>query len=47
MVIDAVKQHMRLVCADVLDQMKGDNYEVCSCHDNTTYYINDNVDYYK
>lgn len=35
MVIDAVKQHMRTVCGDVLDHLKGDNYEV-DCHDNTT-----------
>ena len=46
MVIDAVRQHMRLVCGNVLDQMKGDNYEVCSHYDNTVTYFNDNVDYY-
>lgn len=34
MVIDAAKQHMRVVCGDVLDQLKGNNYEVHS-HDNT------------
>ena len=28
MVIDAVKHHMRNVCGDVLDKMKGENYEV-------------------
>ena len=26
--MDAVKRHMRSVCGDVLDEMKGDNYEV-------------------
>ena len=30
MVMDAVRQHMRSVCGDVLDQLKGDNYEVSS-----------------
>ena len=38
MVIDAVKQHMRLVSGTVLDQMKGDNYEVGGCDDNTMHY---------
>ena len=28
MVMDAVRQHMRGVCGDVLDQLKGDNHEV-------------------
>jgi len=28
MVMDAVKRHMRNVCGDVLDEMKGENYEV-------------------
>ncbi|XP_065882284.1 spermine synthase-like [Dysidea avara] len=27
-VMDAVKRHMRSVCGDVLDEMKGDNYEI-------------------
>ena len=34
MVIDAVKEHMRVVCGNALDQLKGDNYEVDSCHEN-------------
>ncbi|XP_065919977.1 spermine synthase-like isoform X2 [Dysidea avara] len=28
MVMDAVRQHMRSVCDDVMDQLKGDNYEI-------------------
>ena len=34
MVINAVREHMRDVCGNVLDHLKGDNYEVDSCHDN-------------
>lgn len=48
MVIDAVKQHMRIVCGDVLDQLKGHNYEVATrIHCNN--YSDDgiNVGYYQ
>ena len=37
MVMDAVKCHMRSVCGDVLDKMRGDNYEVPGCVTCTQY----------
>lgn len=43
--MDAVRQHMRGVCGDVLDQLKGDNHEVDKWHELHTV-SNINVDYH-